>query len=485
MTAAASAASAASAALPPIAIPRPTPEAVERVRQHPYVRLALNGSFSALWTGQVISLFGDRINQFALAGLVLYTTRSFLASALVIAAAFVPNLLFSPIAGTLVDRWDRKNVLIVSDLLRAASVLLVPIAVVINVWLVYPLVFGITTISLFFRPARIAILPDIVQRRDLLTANSALWVGETLADVIGSALAGLFVAALGAALPIAFWLDAATYIASAVLLSTLDIRDRDAEIAAETAPPASTPTTVTTALTADAAASAEAEAAAETNADIDDGGFAHVDDGSSGGFVGELRAGYRFLRSEPTLLANTIQASVAQLTVGVHDRADPRVHATSPTARPTSGRSRRIRSSRPASPRATSSAASSIGLVGARFAKGRMIIVGYTVWGLLTFVFALTGQLGFAIGLSFGFGLANMVFVIPSQTLFQERTPAKLMGRVVSFRFAIVFGAMTVSTVFAGVLAELVGPSAVIAFFGLVTTAAGLAGLLVPAVRDA
>ena len=53
-----------------IPIPRPPTEAVERVRQHPYVRLALNGSFSALWAGQLITLFGDRIHQLALVAVV-------------------------------------------------------------------------------------------------------------------------------------------------------------------------------------------------------------------------------------------------------------------------------------------------------------------------------------------------------------------------------------------------------------------------------
>ena len=118
-------------------IPRPSPETLERVRQHPYVRLALNGSFTALWAGQLISLFGDRIHLVALAFVVLITTGSELASAFVFFAGFIPNLLFSPIAGTFVDRWDHKEVMIVSDLLRAATVLLIPMAVVTNVFLVY------------------------------------------------------------------------------------------------------------------------------------------------------------------------------------------------------------------------------------------------------------------------------------------------------------------------------------------------------------
>jgi hypothetical protein len=59
------------------------------------------------------------------------------------------------------------------------------------------------------------------------------------------------------------------------------------------------------------------------------------------------------------------------------------------------------------------------------------------------------------------------------------------MGRVVGFRFALVFGSMTIAMLLGSILGQLFGPAAVMAAFGLVTIAAGLAGLLVPAVRDA
>jgi DHA3 family macrolide efflux protein-like MFS transporter len=78
-----------------------------------------------------------------------------------------------------------------------------------------------------------------------------------------------------------------------------------------------------------------------------------------------------------------------------------------------------------------------------------------------------------------------MIFLIPSQTLFQERTPPQLMGRVVGFRFSLVFGSMTLAMAVGGVLAEVIGVTTVIALFGVVTMIAGLAGLLVPAVREA
>ncbi|HEY6013912.1 MAG TPA: MFS transporter, partial [Candidatus Limnocylindrales bacterium] len=261
-------------AAPGIAIPGLPPEAVERVRQHPYVRLALNGSFSALWAGQLISLFGDRLNQIALVSVVLISTGSPLATGLVFVAATLPNLVLSPIAGTFVDRWDHKETLIVSDILRAAIVLLLPMVAIMNVLLVYPMVFAVTTISIFFRPARAAILPQIVEERDLLTANSALWVCEALADNLGYPLAGVFVFTLGASVPLAFWVDSATYLASATLLSTIIV----------------------------AAVRAPQQGAAEPE---------------RLGLVREMRAGWAFLRGQQTLYANTIQAAIAQFTIGI------------------------------------------------------------------------------------------------------------------------------------------------------------------------
>jgi DHA3 family macrolide efflux protein-like MFS transporter len=459
---AAAVAGAEAGAAPTITLPRPSPETLERVRRHPYVRLGLNGSFTSLWSGQLISLFGDRIHQLALAAAVLVTTGSALATALVFVTATIPNLLFSPIAGTLVDRWDHKEVLVVSDLLRAATVLLIPLAIVTNIVLVYPLVFALTSISIFFRPARVAILPQIVRPDELLTANSAMWVGETLADVIGFPLAGLFIVALGPALPIAFWLDAATYAASAVLLGTLVVRGRDEPVESTDAG-------------ADTVPEAVPLVPATANGTVDE---------VEPGFLGELKAGWRFLRREPVLMANTLQATVAQLTVGVLLALTP-VYAKTVFGAGPLGWEAVYAFIETGVGAGNLIGGFMIGLIGMRFAKGHMVIAGYAVWGFLITMLALSGNLVLVLGFAFGSGIANMVFVIPSQTLFQERTPPELMGRVVGFRFALVFGAMTLAMALGGILAEMVGVTTVLAAFGLTTMITGLAGLLVPAVRDA
>ena len=415
------------------------PSLAERARRHPYVRLSLNPAFSALWAGQLISLLGDRVHQIALAFLVLGATNSAIALGAVFVAATLPNLLFGPLAGTLVDRWDEREVLIVSDILRAAIVLLLPVAALINILLVYPLVFLMTTVSIFFRPARVSILPRIVEKDDLIVANSAMWVGESFADIGGYALAGLFVAFLGTSLPLAFWIDSVSYIASAILLATIVVRPRPAP---------------------------KDGAAAPRN------------------IVRELREGWAFLRHETVLLGNTLQGVAGQAMIGV-------ILALLPIyARDT------IEGGVVAPETVLAFLESSIGLgnlvggfavglVGTRIGLGRMVILGYALTGGLVALLGLTGDLGLALGLIFGVGAGNLVFVIPSQTLFQQRTPAGLMGRVVGFRFSLVFGAMTVAAALAGVMGELFGPGPVIALFGVITVGAGLGALFVPALRDA
>ena len=441
-----------------IAIPtRPRVEIGRRVRAHPYVRLALNGSFSSLWTGQLISLFGDRVHQVALTFLVAGVTNSPLAVAFVFVAATLPNLLLSPIAGAYVDRWNQRDVLIVSDLLRGAAVLVIPIVAIANIYLVYPLIFVITSISIFFRPARVAILPRIVRDDELVTANSAMWAGETFADIIGYPLAGIFVAFLGTALPLAFWVDAATYTASAILIASIAVPPI---VRRRRATPVNAPR-----------AAADAAKAAIPIPD-------------EPGVIAEMVEGFRFLRRERVLFANTIQAAFAQFAIGsltaltpifVRDVIAP--HEVDPKAayaflETAIGIGNLI-------------GGFAIGLVGARLRKGRLVIAGYVLWGIAIIAFGLSGNLALDFGFLFIAGIANMVFVIPSQVLFQERTPPDTIGRVVGFRFALVFGSMTLAMALGGLLGQVVGIPAVLVVSGLVTVAAGLAGVLVPEMRDA
>ncbi len=410
-----------------------------RIRGHPYVRLALDARFSAFWIGQTISLFGDRLHQVALGVLVLDATDSPLLTGMVFLAATLPNLLLSPIAGTFVDRWDHKHVMVASDLLRAGMVLLLPVAATANLALVYPLVFAITTVSIFFRPAKAAVVPRIVDREDLTAANSATWTGETLADIAGYPLAGLFVAFLGSALAIAFWVDAATYLVSGILLAGLAI-----------------PAVVK-------AATPAAEAAV---------GAGRQMLGPARRFFGELRDGWRFLRSHPSLFQNTLISAIAQTSVGAT------LALTVVYARQT------LDGTLIPYPQSYAAIETAIGL---RIRKGPMIVGGFIVMGLATLFLGLTSNVALAMVAALAVGIANLVYIIPTQTLFAELTPMPLMGRVVAFRSSLVFGAMTGAMALSGILAEGMAPGSagiVIAGFGAVTAVSGLVAAALPAVRD-
>jgi len=424
---------------PPLAAERPV--GARRVRDHPYVRLARDARFSAFWLGQTISLFGDRLHQVALGVLVLNVTGSALATGLVFLAATLPNLLLGPIAGTFVDRWDHKRVMIASDLIRAALVLAIPVVAARDIVLVYPLVFLITAVSLFFRPAKSAVVPRLVHRDDLLAANSATWTGETMADIMGYPLAGLFVGLLGAELALAFWVDSATYLVSALLIAGLVI------------PPVAKEASVRMA-------------------------------GAVRAFFGELRDGWHVLRDQPVLFQNTMVSAVAQLSIGTtlaltvvyaRDALDgrfipyPESFAAIETAIGVGNLVGGV----------------AVGIIGARLRKGRMVVAGFLVMGLSTIVLGLTGNVLVALVAAGVSGIANLVYVIPSQTLFAELTPPGFMGRVVAFRATLVFGALTGAMAVSAVLAESIPVGTVIAGAGAITVFAAVIGWLLPAVRDA
>jgi MFS family permease len=412
---------------------------------HPYVRLATNAPFSAMWLGQVVSSLGDRVHQVALVFLVASATNySPLALGIVFAAMTVPTFLVGPVAGALVDRWDRKRVMVGSDLIRAGIVCLIPVASGISIGIVFGLVFVLAAVSSFFRPARAAALPQVVPDEDLLTANSAMWIADTVSDLVGYSLGGLFVAFLGSSLVLAFWIDGASYLASAALVAAIVI------------PPL---------VRARAGEGDAGEAAAPTSIRT------------------EMAQGWRFLRAETVLLATTIQAAIAEYGMGALTTLSPLLIA-----------SLVVGGTDAAAAYGFFEMAMGLGLVvggfvlgglAARLPKGPAIIAAFTVFGLVLVVFAYTGSLLAAMVLAAAFGLANAAFVVPSQTVFQQRTPGEMLGRVVAIRLAVVNGVLAVSMATSGALAQAFGLRPVLAVCGVLTAVAGLAGLAVRPIRRA
>jgi len=179
--------------------------------------LRLNRDFRRLYLASVISLGGDWFLLVPLWALVLELTGSPIYVALSFAAMDVPFFLVSPFAGALVDRLDRRKLMVACDVVRAVLCLgFLLIRDESTVWIAFPLLAVLTTFSAVFDPASSAALPNLVDDRDLATGNAlsgSLW-GTMLA--IGSAMGGLVAAAVGR--DAAFLIDGASFAASAVLI---------------------------------------------------------------------------------------------------------------------------------------------------------------------------------------------------------------------------------------------------------------------------
>ena len=179
--------------------------------------LSTNRAFRLLWFAQIASLFGDWFNIIASSTLLAQLTGAGAALGGLFAIRMLASFVASPLAGVLADRYNRKHILIVTDLLRAAVVLcFLLIRKPNHVWLLFALTAVQVGISGVFFPVRVAILPEVATRRLLGAANalsSATW--STLL-AIGAAAGGVFAGLFG--IPAAFVLDAATYVLSAVLL---------------------------------------------------------------------------------------------------------------------------------------------------------------------------------------------------------------------------------------------------------------------------
>jgi len=176
--------------------------------------LKQNPSFRNLWYGQVISELGNWVNTIALYALILQLTGSGMAMAAAMMAKLLPMVIISPFAGVVIDRMDRRTVLIASDILRCFTVLCFLIVESReDLWLVYALTLFEVALTGFFEPARSAILPSIVKKSHLVTANAISGATWSIMLTLGAALGGFVVSLFG--VKVAFILDALTYLLSA------------------------------------------------------------------------------------------------------------------------------------------------------------------------------------------------------------------------------------------------------------------------------
>ncbi len=167
--------------------------------------------------GNLISLLGDWFNTIALYVLVTELTGSPLALGAVFITKMLPWAVSAPLAGVLVDRYNRRRLMIGTDLLRAVVVLgFLFIDQPAEVPWLYVLLTAQVVLGAVFNPAKSAALPNITTPRELLTANALMSATWSTMLAVGAALGGLAVEGLGT--EAVFWIDSSTYVVSAVCI---------------------------------------------------------------------------------------------------------------------------------------------------------------------------------------------------------------------------------------------------------------------------
>ena len=184
--------------------------------------------FRNLWAAETISQVGSQITQLALplVAIIVLEVSAF-EVALLGVIEFAPFILISLPAGVWVDRLRRKPILVVADVGRALLLLSVPAAHwadVLTIWQLYVVGFSVGILTVFFDVAYQSYLPSLVARDEIIEGNSKLEVSRSGAQVAGPGLAGGLVEALTA--PIAIFVDAITFLASAFFLFRIRKEER-------------------------------------------------------------------------------------------------------------------------------------------------------------------------------------------------------------------------------------------------------------------
>ncbi len=167
---------------------------------------------------QLISSIGDWLSIVAIITLVgLKWNATPIEISLIILCLAVPMALFGPFAGTFADRFNRKTLMVLSDLVRAGLVIMLIFAS--TIWMVYMCLFGIGLFAALFIPAKNGKLKELVPDSQMKSAMSVTSMIDSGTKVLGPLLSGLLVTAFGSN-PV-FLIDSATFVVSAVLLITL------------------------------------------------------------------------------------------------------------------------------------------------------------------------------------------------------------------------------------------------------------------------
>lgn len=391
-------------------------------------------NFAFFWAAQAVSRFGDPITLIALIYVTYRATQSALATALAVVIATIPTALFSFFGGAIADAAGHRRVMLGADIVRGIVLGLVPFLIGLNAPLafVFAAVFVSGICSAIFNPARVALIPTLLGREHLARGNSLVYATDRAVEIAGGLAGGILVATIGSS---AFFVDAATFALSAMLLSRVAVIERARRL-------------------------------------------------TWSRLFSEAREGLVLLRRSAVLWSNTIFSLAAQV-------SNPIINGLTPALiiQRFAGNDPAVGAVQYGISEAAIAAGAVLGSAvlpryAGRVPKGRMLVLGFAATGTLVLLIALSTSFVVTVALFAVLGVANVAFYVPTVTILQERTAPETRARVFGARIALTNLSWLPLIFVSGALADLFGPALLIAVAGVVTLAVALVGSRVRAVIE-
>ncbi len=387
-------------------------------------------NFGVFWLSQAVSVFGDQLTIIALAALIWQLTHSSLFTALGVIVTTIPHAVFGFFAGPIADGLGRKRTLVLCDFVRALAVGAIPVVLALGMPLgaVFLLVLVATFCASLFTPTKLALLPDLVPSGSMASGTSFVQLSDRTIEIAGKAVAGVLFLALGTGV---FYIDAASFLVSGLLLSRIALREVPSGLVS----------------------------------------FRSV--------LADAGTGLRVIGENEVLAANLWFSLLAQVSLAVVNTLTP-VYLF-----------REFAAGADAFGIAEAALAAGFVLFSAvvpsliaRRGKGRLVVVGFAMYGLVLIGLSVVPRLDGAFALFFLAGVANTIFLIPNITIYQEHTPPEVRGRVFSTRYALLNLVWLPVMIVSGALAESMSTALLIGIAGAFTLLIAIAGWSIRAVRD-
>ena len=417
-----------------------------------------NRSFLFLWLAQAFTQIGGNMVIFGLTIIIASSTNSTSAVSALILTFLVPAVLFSAVAGVFVDRLDKRFVLIITNVLRGAAF--------VGIWFVgdnlvgiYLLNIFVSTVTVFFAPAEAAMIPIVVPRKQLLSANGIFTITLNAAFALGFALLGPLVVKIAGA-PALILIVAVTYFIAAGLCVTL---------------PAAPP----------------------TPAKVPEGGHAMTESEAVRSVFSQLREGLAYIKGHREIRWSLIYLGVTASLVGVLGVLGPSFAESTLGLGPEDF--------------VVVVLPLGIGVVmgilvlnayGRLLPRRRVIEGSLVMLGILLAAIASSGQisnfiarageatglpdlsavtslLSLVVGFAFFAGITYAFVAIPSQTQLQEDLPEDVRGRVFGVLNMLVSVASFLPILIVGPIADLTGTTVVMLLVGLLVSLSGVASIVI------